>query len=497
MNEEEEVYNGSESIKQEPLKRPFYQYGQPYPQNGQTMPGQQPMPGQNPYAGPQSQGNRPNMQFPQGNPQMTYNPQQGQMNPQQGQYTPQQGQYNPQQGQYTPQPQARYNAPSQAVLNQSPTSPAAPYGQLPPKVKEAKPDKQKKSKGLIIGIISGIVVLLAGLGVGMYFLFDKKEDGGASSIETIAYAYIDAYNSGNASNLKDYVSDDVKDKDTFVKNVESFITDHKNHISELQKSKVEIETGDMYSESDRVSELEAWDYEKDKSDEIRDMNISVKYIDKDGIENAGTYYCTITCMNVNGKWFIVNIKDIDIEPYKTGSNVDIPAGLSDDLFSKQICFEGDILELPFEYSKISDEFSYNLKDYGFDDDYVLNTGDVLPGTIALKSDNFDDDLDIWIGFTNDTDEKKKIADCKINSLDIDIGYTKNGKYPSLILPGGITWGSTADEIEAAYGEPPFDPFVSTSLNYTEYTYVDDAYTYYVELYVDDDKGITHISVACM
>ena len=463
MNEEEEVYNGPQSFKQEPLKTPVPPYGQP-------QYGQQPQYGNRPQYNQQP----PYGQQPQ-QPQQTQQPQYGN----QPQYT-QQPQYNPI-PQYTQQPKPVPPNPleQRAVYNQN---------------QAVKPEKPKKKVGKIIGICSAIVVLLAGLGIGMYFLFDKKESGGASSIETIGYAYIDAFNSGNASNLKDYVSDDVKNKDEFVKNVEGFFTNHKMGIKELDKSKAEVETGDAYSKADTEAELSKWDYEKDKSDEIREATLSVKYTDPKGIENAGTYSCVFTCMRVKDKWFILSVKDIDIQPYASGSNVVVPDDLSNDLLSQQICFDGQVLQIPFDYSLISDKYSYDLSDYGYDDDYELDPGDVLPGTIALKNDDMDENTDIWIGLINDSDEKKPIGECKVESFQMDISYTDSGSYPSLILPGGITWGSTSDEIIEAYGDSPIDPYYADSLGYTEYTYASDDYSYYVELYVYDDGGLERVNI---
>ena len=45
----------------------------------------------------------------------------------------------------------------------------------------------------------------------------------------------------------------------------------------------------------------------------------------------------------------------------------------------------------------------------------------------------------------------------------DIRYAKQG-YPELVLAKGITWGSTKDEVIAAYGEPD-DIYTSDSMDY--------------------------------
>ena len=199
-------------------------------------------------------------------------------------------------------------------------------------------------------------------------------------------------------------------------------------------------------------------------------------------------------MKVSNKWFILEIKDIDIKPYEKTGAVDIPSGLSDDIMSREFYFAGKILSLPFLYNEISDEYSYNLSDYGYDDDYELAPGDTIPGTIALYNDSIDKNADIWIGFINDTDEKRVISECKINTLYIDTSYTDSGDLPELILPGGITWGSTAEDITKAYGNPSVDVYRVDDLGYTRYTYNSSDYTYYIDLDVYDDKGLCTVNI---
>ena len=232
---------------------------------------------------------------------------------------------------------------------------------------QMKPEPPKKNnKGKIIFIISAIIFVLAGITGALIFMLSNKEKGGAGSLETICYSYVDAFNKTNASGLKDYISKDVSDKDSFVKQVDNYSTEHKKLIKELDKSKTEVTIGDSYSKTDRIDILERYDYDKNKSDDVRDAFLSVKYTDQNDIENSGTYSCVITCMKVSNKWFILEIKDIDIKPYEKTGAVDIPSGLSDDIMSREFYFSGKTLSLPFLYNEISDEYSYNLSDYGFD-----------------------------------------------------------------------------------------------------------------------------------
>ena len=68
-------------------------------------------------------------------------------------------------------------------------------------------------------------------------------------------------------------------------------------------------------------------------------------------------------------------------------------------------------------------------------------------------------------------------------------------YPNIVLPGGITWGATADQITAAYGTDPAD-LESTYGNldtdgYIVYNYYND-YKYKMRLHVDKEKGLCEI-----
>ena len=80
------------------------------------------------------------------------------------------------------------------------------------------------------------------------------------------------------------------------------------------------------------------------------------------------------------------------------------------------------------------------------------------------------------------------------AIEFDITWCKTDNYPEVVLPGGITWGATVDDVKAAYGEPEGEPYYAESLNYWSYTYEDEDNDYVVELVIYDDRGLTEISV---
>lgn len=77
---------------------------------------------------------------------------------------------------------------------------------------------------------------------------------------------------------------------------------------------------------------------------------------------------------------------------------------------------------------------------------------------------------------------------------MDVRWAESDDYPELILPGNITWGSTAEDIIDAYGEPDEAPVYSEEYGYTIYKYTNPERDYHVELIVYDELGLTEISL---
>ena len=161
--------------------------------------------------------------------------------------------------------------------------------------------------------------------------------------------------------------------------------------------------------------------------------------------------------------------------------------------SMNVVIDGRELTLPFDYSKISDIFTMNLADYGYENGYVLNSGDKTYSTIDLDSTLYD--CTFQVGFENTGASQCDILNSQIWSFECDIDRYDCTTYPNIVLPGGITWGATADQITAAYGTDPAD-LESTYGNldtdgYIVYNYYND-YKYKMRLHVDKEKGLCEI-----
>ena len=152
--------------------------------------------------------------------------------------------------------------------------------------------------------------------------------------------------------------------------------------------------------------------------------------------------------------------------------------------------DGKVYQIPFAYAGIKDQWTFNLSDYGYDKGYVLNPGDKVTGTIQLKNSKYSA-VRCMVGFTNTGKEVKDILDTEIWSFTMDISSAD--QYPEVELPGGITWGSTEDDIIKVCGKPNEDPYVSKGLGYTVYNWFDH-FTYKMKLTVYKDGGLKGITL---
>ena len=138
----------------------------------------------------------------------------------------------------------------------------------------------------------------------------------------------------------------------------------------------------------------------------------------------------------------------------------------------------------------AEDWSFDLADYGYDKGYVLNPGDKVVGTIELKNPKYDK-IRCMAGFMNTGEGIRQIKETDIWSLTIDASSTD--VRPDLMLPGGITWGSTADEVLSVCGQPEEEPYVAEDLGYTVYNWFPD-FQYKMKLTVYDDGGLKALTL---
>lgn len=156
------------------------------------------------------------------------------------------------------------------------------------------------------------------------------------------------------------------------------------------------------------------------------------------------------------------------ETSKTSSKSANSAKIFDDWRNFQLKFDGKPYTMLFDYKDLKDSgWTFNLDDYGYSDGYTLNGGDKVSATIDLENDGYD--VQVWIGIANLNSTACDITEGQVWAFECDASFA-DGELPELELPGGITWGSTKEEIIAAYGEPENEPYYSKELGYYSYEY---------------------------
>lgn len=208
--------------------------------------------------------------------------------------------------------------------------------------------------------------------------------------------------------------------------------------------------------------------------------------DMDSGYSVKTYQVRSTFDNFDKVEKIVVPEEIKAAAEQTG---DAGADLSGKKWQDMaFSMDGKVYQIPFAYAGIKDQWTFNLSDYGYDKGYVLNPGDKVTGTIQLQNSRYSK-VRCTAGFMNTGTEVKDILDTDIWSFTMDISSAD--QYPEVELPGGITWGSTEDEIIKAYGKPDEDPYVSKELGYSVYNWFDH-FTYKMKLTVYKDGGLKGI-----
>ncbi len=175
---------------------------------------------------------------------------------------------------------------------------------------------------------------------------------------------------------------------------------------------------------------------------------------------------------------------------KTESKAKTTGAVSADWRDFQFSFDGQLYTMPVDYKTVADAgWTFDITDYGYEDGYILNSGDRTTSTIDLENDKYED-VDVSIGMTNTGDKACDITEGQLWAFDCDISFTDDDEpKPEIELPGGLTWGSTIEDVIAAYGEPEDEPYYSESLGYYSYEYETENLSTF-SLIVYEDKGLT-------
>lgn len=171
--------------------------------------------------------------------------------------------------------------------------------------------------------------------------------------------------------------------------------------------------------------------------------------------------------------------------------------LSDDWTDMQFMLDGKLYELPTAYHELeADGWNFDLADYGYTDGYVMNPGDKTYNTIELSNPAYDEKLTVWVGFINTEDKIQDILDCDIWAFQMDtcVGSRQVENYPDMEIAKGIGFGSTREEVDAAFGACEDIYEADSGMNYVVYNYEVD-YDKYLKLTIDGEKGVTAIDIS--
>ena len=159
--------------------------------------------------------------------------------------------------------------------------------------------------------------------------------------------------------------------------------------------------------------------------------------------------------------------------------------------SGEIKIDGVKFSLKDKYKKfVKNDWTVNLEKYGYENGYILNSGDKTSTTIQLNNPKYSLAL-AQVGFINTSKEPTDIKNCEIWSISIN-NLDSLSPIP-FELPGGIKNGSTQEEIFQAYGELSEDKiYRSDASGYTTYHY-QSSYDNYLDLYVYDGQGLLEIN----
>lgn len=171
-------------------------------------------------------------------------------------------------------------------------------------------------------------------------------------------------------------------------------------------------------------------------------------------------------------------------------NTEENAAFTGNWVDMQFTLDGVLYQLPMSYKEMENAgWTFDLADYGYENGYIMNPGDMVYSTVELENANYPD-VTLTVGFVNNGSEAVDIKECDIWSLELNTcyGFKQVENYPAMTIGNGLHFGNTHEEVLAALG-PCDDIYESEEYGYSVYDY-DYDYTYYLKITVFDDMGIT-------
>ena len=224
----------------------------------------------------------------------------------------------------------------------------------------------------------------------------------------------------------------------------------------------------------------------------------------------------IICGKKDGKWYVVDPDQLslglslasDHENFvKTAEDVEsieeilrydtaesklasIPDGMSEDPCDCNFCLDGVVYKVPFDLSDLSDEWTLNTE-YFYESSKELDPDEYAYSNMYTSS-NYSKYFKPMFTTTNLTDKTISYEDSSVVGVNFDTYalYSDDDKYPEVIFPMGITWGSSLTDVYEAYGEsetiyvPDFN-----SGAYLHYNFENGSIYLELTFHVDFEKGV--------
>lgn len=153
--------------------------------------------------------------------------------------------------------------------------------------------------------------------------------------------------------------------------------------------------------------------------------------------------------------------------------------------------DGITYSLPFSYARISNDWSFDLADYGLDETFRLQSGQRTTDNIVLHNDAAD--YSVTVGLYNPYDVEITVAEAQVWSITVSVKDSFNP--PKLRLPGKLTWNASIADVTLAYSDPttPFTHDLETGMFY--YSYEKD-YSRYLDLEISETDGLVSFTMKC-
>ena len=440
-------------------------------------------------------------QYPYGQP----GPQQNQGQPQQpagqpAQQTPYGQPAQPQQqfGQSVqPQQQFGQSVQPQQQFGQPAGQPAQQFGQPAP--------KKKGNTGLIIGLIIAAVVVIGGIIAIFASGVFSTAKGGYDSPEAPIKAFFEAFNKRDSEALRATFPADMSE------DADKDLSDMLDDINSADESIVlDVDSAD-YSDAKHLTKSEWSKYGSGIQDAYEynvDITLTQDYM---GTTITAVEPCKFVTIKWKKKWFNIYVKldqdNIEVTDYgdfndlmntdddadedteadteadteeETTEEATVTSTGSADLWSNTLNIDGTDYTFPFDYNTVKEPLHLDLSGTdGLTEDTMIDARGTSDGY------NTDDTYTNYSYFSNGntSDEKKALKDCPITVFSADVYGDDASGAMQVVFPGGITWFSTVDEVEAAYGTPQDDSLS----DYNKITYEDGNGNEYEFTFNDDGK----------